>query len=212
MDNFFSKAQENWTNPSGQLHLYLLPDDGFSVLSEPYLQIARESEICAQQPKNSLHATVQRLPFFANDEQIRSKIPLFGQELRRYFTGWQAPDLLFGLPEVTDDSLLCYSEPTDKWREYTRGVRSCAVSVFGGHAGHFPPVPRAHLTLAYGVAQAPSDALKERVAAQNKEERKHRGSFAPFYAMKIDHVALVTVYQRPEEGIYLFDTIAEFYL
>lgn len=212
MRDFFAKAPENWDNPSGQLHIYALPERNFTHLVAPYLQVLTESSICAVQPRDSLHATVQRLPYFAEDGEIRKKIPLLGQAIRRHFAQWRCPNLEFQLPEVTEDSVLCYSRPTTAWNHFVEGVRQCAIDVLGDEAAHFSGVPRAHLTLAYGIADADSRDLVDQIDKINTVEYRHRSSQSLFYTMALDHAAVVTVHQNHQEGTYTFEPLAVFYL
>ncbi|ETJ97169.1 hypothetical protein QP568_03775 [Propionimicrobium lymphophilum] len=212
MLNFFKYAQENWDNPAGQLHTYLLPGTNFAELAQPYLGILQESSVCAAQPNDSFHATIQRLPFFADDKEICDRIPAFGKELRKHFAKWPIPEINFSYPEVTKDSVLCFATKDSGWTEFVDGVRKCSVNIFGEEASHFEGVPRAHLTLGYGVKDGSSEDLAKAIEAQNVEEKRHRSGAASFYTASLDHVALVTVHQRPEEGAYVFSSIAEFYL
>ncbi|MCD4557573.1 hypothetical protein [Schaalia sp. lx-100] len=204
MRSFFETTEEDWTHPAGQLHFYLTPREDFAALVHPYEEALEASELVALQPSQALHATAQRLPFFADSPQAE-RIDEYIAALHAAFCEWDAPAITFTAPIVTEDSVLCPSDNLDIWGRYTSRIRQCLTEVFGPEGTHFGPVPRPHITLAYGIGSGDSTELEKTL--RNITAHEGLSTQNTFYSQPLDHLDIVTVHQKISEGTYLFDTL-----
>lgn len=202
METFFTPATEPWTEPSGQLHLYVLPDRRTADALEPYRQALVGGPGVAVQPREYLHFTVQRLPHMLR--QVRAQVPSLVAAMRQELHSLPSFELHLRQPEILPDSVVVRAAAEEGWRALTERLRAACVRVLGASALTFdPPAIGTHLTLAYGIGHGDDAALAARLgaAAQQSEE--------VLATLRVDSAILVAVHVDPSAGIYAFDHLAE---
>lgn len=153
MRNFFDTTVDDWTDPAGQLHAYLLPDEEFLSWVEPGLEALSAFDCLAPQPPQALHATVQRFPYLLSSP---CDVEAFAAAVAERRPG--AVELSFARPTSDDLAVISLGRGTG-WEELTEAVRSAAAEVGGDPAIHYNPPFGPHITLAYGVGDGDSEEI-----------------------------------------------------
>lgn len=217
MRNFFTEKAETWTESSGQLHIYALPNAELNRTLTPYAAALGGLSGVAVQPLEFFHFTVQRLPFML--DEVRAVTPHLVGSMRQQLRALKPFILDIGYPVITDDSVIVRGGDSEEWRKLTRQLRRAIQTVLGDAGLHYaPPTLGPHLTVAYGVGPSDDTEIARRLnsvrtaTTRGAESVPHldraQGS-AALARVRIDSVDLVSVHVHPGAGVYTFDTIAE---
>ena len=198
MQRFFDRQETKWRAMDGCLHIYAFPAHE-SNIRKTFARMARPLEPfpgLSPQPPEYLHATVQRFDAFLPDleddrwKTISSMMPSIVKE--------HAPFTLnFGKPSVQSHAIEAIAHRAHAWDKLVEDIRRCVETT--GLEETLTPAPHApHLTLAYCTAPTPDSEIERALAPTAVSTRFH-----------VDHVALVSVDQDVNAGVYRFQTITE---
>lgn len=198
VSSFFAGTVDDWSDPSGQLHAYLVPEDVvLEWLQEP-VRALEPLSFLATQPRRALHATVLRFPFLIRDLPEDGLARLSAASAQRCLT--VGPLLLdFDEPHPTADSVLLRAEPTSAWSRLVDAARAAAVEALGEEARRYAPPPAPHLTLAYATGEGEDSEI---VAALDGDRPPRRLGTVTF-----DRLVWCAVHQNRTSGTYTFDTL-----
>ena len=223
--DFFATTVDDWDDPAGMLHAYLVPDDAAVGRLRPILDALAPLPFVAAQPPGALHATVQRFPRLVRDlseadrEGLREAAAMELGGLRAAAAEAsgleEGPEagpsgspaaatgpvaLSLGGVVVTDDSVVLRAAPDGRWRALTAAVRRAAAAVLGEEAARYAPPPVPHLTLAYGTAAGDDAEIREALAGLDAAN-------TPFGEIAFPEVAWCAVHQHRDRGTYTFETL-----
>lgn len=196
--SFFATTVDDWSDPAGQLHAYLVPAERARMAMLPAMAAIADVPYLGVQPESALHATIQRLPFMRSS-MTAEDVAALENEAARVFAELAPITLRFASPIITHDSVLLLAEHTPEWDALTSAVRR-AASVLGENASHYDPPYGPHISLAY----AKDDGPKADIATALGETASEVLGDVTF-----DSVAWCAVHRNPGAGTYTFDIITE---
>ncbi len=200
--DFFATTVDDWDDPGGMLHAYLIPDAAMkdrlasasAALAAPGLHA-----FLAPQPRAALHVTVQRFPFLVVELDAERLTDLAERATRS--TSSLAPVLLdFGAPTPAAASVLVRAEPDARWQALVSAVRDSASAALGPDARRYEPPADPHITLAYATATGEGAAIRSALES-------HTGAASPLGEAVFSEVAWCAVHQNRSEGTYTFETL-----
>ena len=199
VEDFFATTVDDWTDPAGMLHAYLVPDATTLGRLAPVVAAISQLDYLAPQPIDALHATIQRFPFLIRD--------LDGAALGR-LRGIATDDgtrlapvrLRFDAPAPVVNAVLIRAVGDDQWAGLLRVVRGAATAALGPRAEHYGPPFGPHITLAYATATGDDGEIASALAADSS-------TAAPVGEMVFREIAWCAVHQNREAGTYTFETL-----
>ncbi|MDO5729921.1 MAG: hypothetical protein Q4P71_09915 [Actinomycetaceae bacterium] len=196
MRSFFATTHDDWTDPAGQLHAYLVPDTSYVQWAQPIRERLDIVPFLAVQPQSALHATVQRFPFLLS-EITQEQIDTLRNTAREGFADFASLELTFGAPSLMADAVVTYGgDPNnlpEGWKNLVERVRSVAQEALGPEGVHYAPPFGPHITLAYGTNDG-EDSVIEDVLGEQSEAG----------TITFQDLAWCAVHQFPDRGIYTF--------
>lgn len=189
MRDFFSTTVDDWTDPAGQLHAYLIPDGDFLAWARPALAALEPFPCLATQPEGGLHATVQRFPHLLSEEV---DVEAFARAVAARRPG--PLELDFSAP-ISDGTAVLTLGRGSGWERLIEAVRGACAEVKGQRAVHYDPPFGPHITLAYGIGDGDDEEI---LAALG-------GAGTP-PAQRLTELAWCAVHQM--EGTYTFEVLA----
>lgn len=197
--DFFAITIDDWHDPAGALHAYLVPNAEERARLAPARSAAREVPFLAVQPEAGLHATIVRLPPLVS-ELDSDDLP--GINARATESGRQLGSLTieFGGPQVTADSLLVSARGDERWDALVELVRGAVRPASSGNVDRYPSPRAPHITIAYATGDG-EDALIRRALAATP------GAEAELGAITFEHIAWCAVHQNREVGTYTFEVL-----
>lgn len=200
VSSFFAGTVDDWDDPAGMLHAYLVPDGSvLDRLVAPTLALDA-LPFLAVQPREALHVTVLRFPFLIRSLS-ESQLAELAAAAGRSSAGTGPLLLDFDEPHATADSVLLRADPVDGWHRLVAAARAAAAEALGEGAGRYAPPPAPHLTLAYATAEGDDGEIE---AALWHGAEPHR-----FGQVVFDRIAWCAVHQNRDAGTYTFETINE---
>lgn len=192
MEDFFATTVDDWTDPAGMLHAYLVPDAAAVDRLLPSVAAVGTLPFLAAQPAQALHATILRLPFRADlgPDELTALAAAAAERASSPIT------LTFGAPAPVVNSVLVRATPGPEWDALVDHVRESAAAALGEDARRYGPPFGPHMTLAYATA---SGSDQEVVATL--------GDAAPLGPVTFTEVAWCAVHQNRAEGTYTFETV-----
>lgn len=198
MRPFFDQHSTRWRSLTGALHLYACPQS-----DDPLLRTYRkEADALSSfdglkvQPERYVHMTLQRLDAYREQidpERLSQLTACLAQELPTL-----SPFVVsFAGASARPHAVEAVGEPSDPWVELVESIRGAVERAgLGSTLTESPYGP--HYTVAYCVADTADSSIEAALAP-----------VAARTTMKIDRVSLVAVDQLPDQGIFTFDTMAE---
>lgn len=165
MRSFFETTVDDWNDPSGQLHAYLVPEADFVEYANEVQGRLREFRFIASQPLDALHVTVQRFPNiisdFYKDEYREHALGVLEETSRDMLESSISPSFILEAPAVTENSVISMSLNSNAFEVLNKNVRQVAEYALGKGALLYPPPPFPHITYAYGTASGDNIAVEE---------------------------------------------------
>lgn len=199
--NFFATTVDDWSDPAGALHAYLVPEAEVGFRLAPAVKAARRVPFLAVQPGNSLHATILRLPVLVRDLKD-DDVALIRAEATRSGTSFGPLSLTFGTPHITSDSLLVSAPGDERWDGLMAIVREVEARVFGPDGSQYPSPWAPHMTIAYAIAGGDDDAILSELSDTD-------GATAAIGPVTFTKIAWCGVHQNRDAGTYTFDVLFE---
>lgn len=197
--DFFANTVDDWTDPGGQLHAYLVPGDEVRRRLVPALETLRGLGFLARQPIEALHVTVQRFPFLLGELEDAPLDHL--REVGSHVLAEMAPIRFeFGPPAPVGDSVIVRARLGEDWERVTQSVRAIAQEALGAEALRYEPPFGPHLTLAYATAAGEDSAVATALASDGRALR-------PVGEATFTEVAWCAVHQNRAVGTYTFETL-----
>lgn len=197
MKSFFATTRDDWTDPKGQLHAYLVPDKSYLEWALPVRQRLESVPFLAVQPESALHATVQRFPFLLG-EISSTQLDALAENALAGFRDFPVLELTFGPPSLMSDAVVTYGGDPDNlpsgWVSLVERVREIAWQTFGEEGVHYAPPFGPHITLAYGIGNGEDTVIGAALGQ----------SPSPADTQTFSHLAWCAVHQFPDRGIYTF--------
>ncbi|MGO1592647.1 MAG: 2'-5' RNA ligase family protein [Ancrocorticia sp.] len=199
VQSFFATTQDDWTDPSGMLHAYIVPS------SVPKQRLAEAAatltglSFVAPQPTEALHGTIQRFPFLLRDldqdaiDQLETSAQNAAAKLQPF-------DLSFGAARVTKDSVLASAEIGPSWEALVKVTRSAAQAALGPEALRYDPPFGPHMTLAYAVSDGPDEEIDDAL-------RSGPGTSEPIGPVTVGEIVWCAVHQNRNQGTYTFEPL-----
>lgn len=199
VSDFFATTVDDWTDPSGQLHAYLVPNaDGLARLA-PAVAAVSGLAYLAPQPIEALHATILRFPFLVS-ELDDDALARLADAASRLGAVLPPVELTFDEPAPVVNSVLTRATPGPPWTELIRVVRGAAVQAFGEKAGHYDPPFGPHITVAYATGPGEDEEIAAALAADP-------AASAPIGPLVFPSIAWCAVHQNRAAGTYTFETL-----
>ncbi|MFT3889347.1 MAG: hypothetical protein QM713_14460 [Arachnia sp.] len=197
--DFFATTVDDWTDPSGQLHAYLVPCADVHLRLTPALDTLRGLGFLAPQPIEALHATVQRFPFLVGDldDAALARLRAAGE---RAGVGLAPVRFAFGAPGPAGDAVIVRAESGEPWERITGAVRQIAEEALGPEALHYGLPFGPHMTLAYATATGDDATVTAALAADER-------ATVPLGEVEFTEIAWCAVHQNRAVGTYTFDTL-----
>lgn len=196
IENFFATTVDDWDDPGGMLHAYLIPDEASRGRLDAAAERLGGIDFLALQPSGALHVTVQRLRQLVRDLDSPAVSSLVEASSQR--TELRGPVVLeFGPARPCRSGVVSEAAAGAEWHEMIRLVREAATASLGADAVSFDPPSVPHITLAYAIgagADAPIHRALEGVP-----------SIGPILFQEIVWCA---VHQNRRAGTYTFDRLA----
>lgn len=199
--NFFATTVDDWDDPAGVLHAYLVPEPNVRARLAPALEAVGEVPFLAAQPLEGLHATIVRLPVLVRNlaDDDASLVMATATESG---TALGPITLRFGSPHVTPNSLLVSAPGGERWDALVALVRDAAAQVPGVDANRHPPPWAPHITLAYATSDGEDDVIRSALSATP-------GATNALNAVTFTKIAWCGVHQNRDAGTYTFDVLFE---
>lgn len=198
--SFFAGTVDDWSDPTGQLHAYLVPEAQVVASLLDTLGALGKLPFLAIQPPEALHATVLRFPFLIG-ELPAGRLADLGAAAVRHCSGTGPLHLDFDEPHPTADSVLLRAAATGDWDALVDAARAAAVEALGEEARRYAPPPAPHLTLAYATAEGSDAQIVDALAGDGPPRR--------LGAVTFDALAWCAVHQNRDAGTYTFETLFE---
>lgn len=197
MKSFFATTHDDWTDPKGQLHAYLVPDKSYLEWALPVRERLESVPFLAVQPESALHATVQRFPFLLG-EMSSAHLDALADNALAGFRDFPCLELTFGPPSLMSDAVVTYGgDPDDLpagWMSLVEHVRAVACQTFGEEGVYYAPPFGPHITLAYGIGNGDDGVIDATLGE----------SSSPAGTLIFSDIAWCAVHQFPDRGIYTF--------
>lgn len=195
MRRFFEREDTRWSRDDGALHVYIVP--GVGALPQgvvcTHAALAQLPGLTVQPPE-FLHCTVQR--FDAHIEVLREA---WWQEFRRAVkSGVKEMEpfrLHFAAPTAEAEAVEAVGVPNREWQQLLSCVRGAAAESGVGKALTEPPYGP-HYTLAYCTGET-----------DDREINSVLDKVGEPSSIEVDTISLVSVTQRPDVGIFEFETL-----
>lgn len=197
--DFFATTVDDWTDPSGQLHAYLVPDGAGLARLAPAVAAVSHLSYLAPQPIEALHATILRFPHLIRDldgaalARLREAAMALASEVPPVRLG-------FGEPGPVVNSVLTRAEADEQWEGLIRVVRGAALEALGADAARYGPPFGPHITIAYATAAGEDAQVAAALAADP-------ATAAPVGTLVFTEIAWCAVHQNRDLGTYTFDTL-----
>lgn len=199
--NFFATTSDDWQDPAGALHAYLVPDGAVGARLTPALEVARGIPFLAAQPAPSVHATILRLPSLVRDLSDED-VALIRAEATRSGLSFGPITLDFGTPHLTADSLLVAASGGPRWEALTALVREVEAQVWGTDVNGYSSPWAPHMTIAYAVSGGDDDAVVSALSGRD-------GATTALGPVAFTKIAWCGVHQNRDAGTYTFDVLFE---
>lgn len=198
VSDFFATTADDWTDPTGQLHAYLVPDAATRERLARAVAAVAHLGYLAPQPIDGLHATVQRFPFLIG-ELDEATLTQLQESAAASAAGLSPVRLGFGEVVPTVNSVLTLATPDDQWAAVVDLARTAAAAALGDAALHYQPPFGPHITIAYATGEgADSDVVAALADA---------GADGPAGEIVFTELAWCAVHQNKAEGTYTFETL-----
>ncbi|MFT4134932.1 2'-5' RNA ligase family protein [Microbacterium sp.] len=201
MRRFFDRDDTKWRRLDGALHFYVCPPPG-DALFAAYEAAARSLEPIeelAVQPAEYLHMTMQRLDAYPDEIGGDAWATALGR-IGESVAALEPFDVEFEAPRANTHAVEAVGAPSASWAALLDGLRRAFLSAGLGDVLMAPPYGP-HYTVAYCLDDTAAEPVSR--ALQRAARRS---------SMRVDRVSLVAVDQRPEQGIFTFDTLREWTL
>ena len=198
VSDFFATTADDWTDPTGQLHAYLVPDAATRERLARAVAAVAGLGYLAPQPVDGLHATVQRFPFLIG-ELGEAALARLRESAAASAAGLPPVRLGFGEVVPTVNSVLVLATPDDQWAAVVNLARTTAAAALGDAALHYQPPFGPHITIAYATGDGDDDEVLAALA--------ENGEIGPAGEMVFTDLAWCAVHQNKVEGTYTFETL-----
>ena len=198
VSDFFATTVDDWDDPSGALHAYLLPDDATVDALRPALAALEPLDYLAVQPASGLPATVLRFPSIIAE---LGADPLRDLEaaVAAAAAGQGPLELTFGEPHPTSDSVLLAANADEGWDSLVELIRRAGKQALGDGADLYAPPFAPHLTLAYATGDGDDARINELL--------DEAGACVQLGPVRFGQIAWCAVHQNRFEGTYTFDVL-----
>lgn len=206
MDSFFTRFDgATWGRP-GRLHVYAVASDTLREVVARYhaaLDGVAQAQGLGLQPPEFVHFTVQMLRVHRDDlapDQLGALVDKLAAALAEH----EPLTLRVGPPAASQHAVELWVDPAadEPWGELVAATRRAAATVLGEDA--LPPLAgnaTPHTSLGYGIGPGDSGVITSALKAL----RPRPG----LIDVPVQQVYLVSVRQLPEQGRYVWETLAE---
>ena len=204
MKRFFDRPDTHWRRGDGALHLYATPGTGSTVagVAKAAEPILNGMGALVAQPLRYVHITLQRLDLY-EDELDDNGTTALRTSLAAFARTASPLTVRCGSPLVRREAVEVLGEDRDAFNALVSGSRAACAQAGLADALTEPPFGP-HFTLAYCTTASDEETDRQLAAALSKA--------CPASIFTIDRISLVSVEQRRDEGIFAFDTLAEWEL